>query len=86
MTSTFNRLSVLAALGLLAFGGIAEAQVTNYSTEGNLESLHDIGCAGADDLSDEYSPADLRAGLIEGFEPEAAWEKALDSYLHCPKL
>lgn len=25
-------------------------------------------------------------GLVEGFDPESAWEKALDSYLHCPKI
>jgi hypothetical protein len=25
-----------------------------------------------------------RGGLIDGFDSESAWEKSLDSYLHCP--
>lgn len=45
------------------FGGELEAQVNDYSTEGNLESTHDIGCASSDQLSNAHTPADLYRGL-----------------------
>ena len=24
-------------------------------------------------------------GIVEGFDPESAWERSLDEYLHCPR-
>lgn len=45
--------------------GSSGAQITNYTTEGNLESSYDVGCVGSEGLSNKYTPADLYKGLAK---------------------
>jgi hypothetical protein len=64
---TKPRSLTLAALILSVCAGSASwaQQITNYTTEGNLEATHDIGCADSDQISNGHTPADLYMGLGE---------------------
>lgn len=52
------------------FGGALQAQVTDHTTPGNLESTHDLGCASPAQLDDTHTPADLYRGLAACVEEQ----------------
>lgn len=37
----------------------SKSRITNYQTQGNLQSTHAIGCPAANQIKDTYTPADL---------------------------
>jgi hypothetical protein len=66
---TNPRFLTLAVLTLfLCAGSGSWAQVTNYTTEGNLEPTHNIGCAEPSKITNEHTPADLYLGLGQCLE------------------
>src|SRR5687767_15441799 len=66
---TNPRFLTLAALTLFFYAESGSwAQVINYTTEGSLESTHDIGCADPGKITNEHTPADLYMGLGQCLE------------------
>ena len=45
-------------------------QIVRHETSGNLEVTNDLDCQGLDDLSDQYTPADLYAATAKCFGQE----------------
>ena len=47
-----------------------KTEIVQHYTSGNLEVTHDVGCVGFDDLSNEYTPADLYAATAKCFSSD----------------
>lgn len=56
---------LLIALMIVFAGTIASAEITNYQTEGNLESPNPAGCVDIDRISNRQNPADILHGVSE---------------------
>jgi hypothetical protein len=60
-----NAMAILALTGLAVVSRAADAQVTNYETQGNLAALHPLACSTVDKLKDTDTPPDLYAGFVD---------------------
>lgn len=56
---TFAGFMLCVATHSFAAEPTSRPQIKNYETPGNLESKHELGCIGAEKLSNKFTPADL---------------------------
>lgn len=56
---TFAGFTLCVAMNCFATESTSRPQIRNYEAPGNLESKHELGCVGAGNLSNKFTPADL---------------------------